>query len=136
MVSTAAICQELGSKPLVVNNAPAVLLIRQDARQSDIRVRGCIDASVASAFAEALARDVKTLNAGGDTILLDFEDLELDDGVSIAQMVNALRELGRDARVVVRRAPQLLAHTLYKAGMLRDERLTLEDPRQEEGFAG
>lgn len=120
----------------VMNNAPAMLLIRHNPRDSDIRVRGSIDASIAGAFAEALARDVRTLSGGGDTIHLDFEELELDDGVSIAQMVNALRELGRDAHVVVRHAPQMLAHTLYKAGLLRAAWLSLEDPRQEEGLAG
>ena len=111
------------------------LLIHQAPLASEIRVGGWIDASVATAFALALTRDVKTLSAGDETINLDFEDLELDDGSAVAEAVNALRELVGGAHVVVHNAPQMLAHTLYKTGMLRSARLELETPRNEEPTA-
>lgn len=111
------------------------VLIHQPEIASEIRVGGSIDESVANAFALALARDVKTLSAGRDTIDLDFEDLELDDGRAVAETVNALRELLEQARVTVHHAPQMLAHTLYKTGMLRGSRLALASPRNEEPTA-
>jgi anti-anti-sigma regulatory factor len=112
------------------------LLIRQGSLRAEIHVGGSIDASTANAFAIALARDVKTLARGDASIHLDFDDLELDDGSAIAEAVNALRELSLSAPVVLRNAPHMLAHTLYKIGMLRGTRLALETPRHEEPNAG
>lgn len=108
------------------------LLIRQASLAAEIRVGGWIDKSIATAFAIALTRDVKALTTGDATINLDFEDLELDDGSAVAEAVNALRALLEQAPVVVHNAPQMLAHTLYKTGMLRGQRLALETPREEE----
>ncbi len=111
------------------------LSIHHDLLACEVRVGGSIDRSVAAAFAQALTRDVKTLCAGDATIHLNFGDLELDDGSAVAEAVNVLRALLAQAHVVVRNAPQMLAHTLYKTGMLRGERLALETPRQEEPSA-
>lgn len=111
------------------------LSIRQNTLRTEIEVGGSIDASIAAAFALALARDVKTLSVGDTTIHLDFRDLELDDGSAVAEAVNALRELLLGARVVIKNAPQMLAHTLYKTGMLRGTELALASPRDEEPTA-
>ncbi len=100
--------------------------------QTEIQVGGSVDATMANAFAIVLARDVKTLSAGRDTITLDFRELELDDGSAVAETVNALRELLVQASLVVHNAPQMLAHTLYKCGMLEGARLVLKTPRIEE----
>jgi anti-anti-sigma regulatory factor len=110
------------------------LTIRHDRLGDVIRVEGEVDAAVAATFAQALVRDVGTLTAGEATITLELEDLVLEDGAAVAEAVNALRELGRHTRVVVRHAPQLLAHTLYKTGMLRSQRFELAEPRQEEPY--
>ena len=108
------------------------LSIHQAQLAAEIRVGGWIDASVATAFALALTRDLQTLSAGDETISLDFDELELDDGSAVAETINVLRALLMHSRVVVRNAPQMLAHTLYKTGMLRDARLALHTPRVEE----
>ncbi len=97
-----------------------------------------------------LSGDVDSLEAGrvlevmekeslgtGSVARLDLEELELLDGVAVARMVDVVRLLlGGSRRVEVFKSPQSLAHTLYRAGMLRgDARLELIEPRQEEGVA-
>jgi hypothetical protein len=63
---------------------------------------------------------------------LDLLDLDLEDGVSVAETVNALRILlAHHGTMTLLHAPQMLAHTLYKIGMLQDGRLVLIRPRVE-----
>jgi len=95
-------------------------------------VGGSIDATSAEAFAEVLEHDVRALADGDGTIHLELDELELDDGSAVAEAVNALRRLLEHGKVVLHHAPQMLAHTLYKTGMLEGERLRLEAPRVEE----
>ena len=109
------------------------LLIRRVADSTRILVEGHIDASSASAFSLAVQQDVAVLAAGLNPIVLDLHDLELSDGSAVAEAVNAMRALLARAPLVIRHAPQMLAHTLYKTGLLRNGRLTLESPREEEG---
>jgi hypothetical protein len=110
----------------------AQLFIRRRANEGAIRVGGNIDADSAAAFARVLAHDVPLLSRGRGRIVLELGDLELDDGPAVAEAVNALRVLLQGAPVTLRETPQLLAHVLYKAGMLRSERLQLEATRDEE----
>lgn len=65
---------------------------------------------------------------------LDLTDLDLEDGVANALLVDLVRSL-RDAAGGLRLegAPQMLAHVLYKVGDLEDLRLELVHPRVEEG---
>lgn len=61
-------------------------------------------------------------------------DLDVDDGVSTAAWVDVVRHLrDRWGGVTLVEAPQMLAHTLYKVGDLRDGRLELVRPREDEG---
>lgn len=108
------------------------LLIRRRTDAVRISVGGSIDAASAEAFAQVLEHDVRALAYGDRTIHLDLDDLELDDGSAVAQAVNALRRLLQHGAVVIHHAPQMLAHTLYKAGLLDDQRLRLETPRVDE----
>ena len=108
------------------------LLIRRRADAPRITVGGSVDATSARAFATVLELDVAALSVGDGTIHLDLDDLELDDGSAVAEAINALRKLLLKAAVVVHHAPQMLAHTLYKTGMLDSERIRLEAPRVEE----
>ena len=101
------------------------LLIRQTRRTSTISVEGSVDASSAHAFAIVLKRDVRVLADG-------YERIELDCGSAVAETVNAIRELLETAPVVVYNAPQMLAHTLYKVGLLASERLRVSSPRGDE----
>lgn len=66
---------------------------------------------------------------------LDLDDLELDEGVEVARWIDRIRALLRaHGRVRVRACPQMLAHTLYKTGMLRDGRVELIAVRNEEPY--
>ncbi len=112
------------------------LLIRRDPRSTRIRIGGVIDASIAAAFGQAVERDVKVMAAGSNPIELDFEQLELHDGSAVQEAVNALRKLLRQGPLVVRYAPQMLAHTLSKAGLLQGGRLRLEAPREQRSMSG
>ncbi len=65
---------------------------------------------------------------------VQLADLEPPSGGGLAVLVDALRALaGRVERVELHDAPQMLAHTLYKTGLLRGGRLHLissADPEQ------
>lgn len=108
------------------------LLIRRRTDASRITVGGSIDATVAEAFGEVFEHDVRALADGDGIIHLELDELELDDGSAVAEAVNALRRLLTHGPVVLHHAPQMLAHTLYKTGMLQGDRLQLETPRVDE----
>jgi len=112
------------------------LLIHRHRSASYISVGGNIDAENAEAFAIALKHDVRVLANGDERIQLDLNELELDDGSAVAEAVNAIRDLLKLAPVLVSHAPQMLAHTLYKVGMLEGGRLTLHEPRADEAPYG
>ena len=70
---------------------------------------------------------------------IDLGELDLDPGVAgglmVARWVDELRARMRDhGRVRVYSCPQMLAHTLYKVGLLRDGRLELVGVREEEPY--
>ena len=66
---------------------------------------------------------------------LDLAELELERGVDVARWVDELRARAREhGRLRVRACPQMLAHTLYKAGLLRDGRIELVEVREEEPY--
>ena len=55
----------------------------------------------------------------GGSVLLDLRGLDVEDGVALAACINSLRELrSRVGLLVLRGAPQMLGHNLYRAGML------------------
>lgn len=74
-------------------------------------------------------------------MVLDLEDVDVDDGPELARMVSDLRRRAAQLRqqgevLVLRHCPQMLAHTLYKAGVLvRGElELELDTVRNEEPY--
>ena len=64
---------------------------------------------------------------------LDLADLDVDDGVAVTFVVDAIRALRARGPVTVRAAPQMVAHTLYKVGDLRSGGIVLVAPREDEG---
>ena len=51
--------------------------------------------------------------------ILEISRLDIEDGVALATSINALRALrARSRRLVLRGAPQMLGHNLYRTGML------------------
>ena len=63
---------------------------------------------------------VRTLGVeSGGSVVLDLSGLDIEDGVALATCINSLRELrARTGRLVLRGAPQMLGHNLYRTGML------------------
>lgn len=97
-------------------------------------LRGDLNAASAARVLTAL----KAEPGGGGTGALFLEDAELLDGSATAQMVDAVRVLlDRFERVKLIRSPQVLAHSIYRVGMLEGAtRIELVEPREEEGVAG
>jgi len=55
----------------------------------------------------------------GGSVTLDLGGLDIEDGVALATCINSLRELrARTSSLVLRGAPQMLGHNLYRTGML------------------
>jgi hypothetical protein len=94
---------------------------------------GDVDAGGAGRVLKAL--EAEMVREGGVELML--EEAELTDAISVARMVDAVRLLvGRHAHVRLIRSPQLLAHSLYRVGMIREGApLKLIEPREEEGSA-
>ena len=95
-----------------------------------VYAEGDLDAAAAVAFRTELET---VLRAQPPPRRLDLRDLELLDGVAVAEVVNAIRAVVGEDGLEIEGAPQMLAHTLYKVGDLRDGRLQLRNPRQDEG---
>lgn len=89
-------------------------------------VEGDITDPIAADFRDAL------IDAGEQSSDLNLLDLDLEDGVAVVETVNAVRALlSQHNALTLRHAPQMLAHTLYKIGLLEDGRLLLIAPRVE-----
>ena len=71
-----------------------------------------------------------------DVVRLDLVDEEADDPIALANRIDELRVLVEaGCRVELANCPQMLAHTLYKAGLLRDRRIVIASMRHEEPYA-
>lgn len=68
--------------------------------------------------------------------LLELAELEIVDSEAIGAAIDAIRLLvQRTSTLTIAHAPHLLAHTLYRLGMLETGgRLSLFEPRQEEPY--
>lgn len=92
-----------------------------------------VEGEVAASDGAALALALGSAPGSDGPVHLDLEGLELVDGVAVAEAVNGLRVLlARCGRLTLLGAPQMLAHTLYKVGMLQDGALVVEQPKEEE----
>lgn len=68
--------------------------------------------------------------------MLDLGEVEIEDGPALARLVTSLRRRAeRGGPIVLTRCPQMLAHTLYKAGVLGAGRIRIESMREEEPHA-
>ncbi|HVG21168.1 MAG TPA: STAS domain-containing protein [Blastocatellia bacterium] len=65
-------------------------------------------------------RRMRSLNAAsGGAVTLDLSGLDIEDGVALATAINSLRELrNRSAKIILKGAPQMLCHNLYRVGLL------------------
>jgi len=67
-------------------------------------------------------------------LVVDLSNFEIDDGVAAVAAVNAMRLLARGRHVILREAPQLLAHNLYRVAALEDGHITLQSMREDEPY--
>ncbi|MBA3550043.1 MAG: hypothetical protein H0T76_26490 [Nannocystis sp.] len=66
--------------------------------------------------------------------VLDLAELETGTGAELAATVDLLRARAARTPLILRNCPQMLAHTLYKAGLLRRGDIVLESVREEEPY--
>ena len=67
--------------------------------------------------------------------IVDLDDVDADDAATVGRIVDELRAAAaKGQRVIVRNCPQMVAHTLYKAGILSRGELELESYREEEPY--
>lgn len=73
-----------------------------------------------------------------ERIELALDEVDEIDALGIAALTRELATLrANKTKITISDAPQLLAHTLYKAGMLQEPNpIILRDPRAEEPYAG
>ncbi|MFO0945319.1 MAG: STAS domain-containing protein [Planctomycetota bacterium] len=71
-------------------------------------------------------------------LYVDMSEVEEIDPIAVATMVTLLRRhVDAGASVLLESPPQMLAHTLYKTGMLESgNRIRIDSPRTEEPYAG
>jgi hypothetical protein len=70
-----------------------------------------------------------------DVVSLDLVDEEADDPIALANRIDELRVLVEAGCVVeLQSCPQMLAHTLYKAGLLQGGRIVIRSMRAEEPY--
>lgn len=67
-----------------------------------------------------------------DRLMLD--DFDIADGVAATQAVNMVRHLLASHSLSIYGAPQVLAHNLYRTGLLREGRITLLAMREDEPY--
>jgi hypothetical protein len=86
---------------------------------------------------EAFQQALESLNIEPDsTIAMDMFSFDVDDGVSVATAINALRDLlKRVKRVQLIGAPQILCHNIYRVGLLESNTaIELIDMREDEPY--
>lgn len=67
--------------------------------------------------------------------IIDLDDVDADDAATVGRIVDELRAAAKGGRrVIVRNCPQMVAHTLYKAGILARREIELESYREEEPY--
>ena len=66
-------------------------------------------------------------------VKIELDALDIDDAIAVTELLNLIREtLPKVASLTLFRAPQTLAHDLYRAHLLRpDIPLELVEPREE-----
>ncbi len=121
-------------QPKLLISEPDFELLRFDLEQGLAYVLlGDVDSGGAGRVLEAFQSE----SGEGGKVELLMEDAELIDGISVTRMVEAVRCLLRNFdQVRLIYSPQMLAHSIYKVGMLKGGAgLELVDPREEEGGA-
>jgi len=74
--------------------------------------------------------------ASNGTTVLNMSAFDVMDGVGVTTVINAIRSLlERTQKIMIIAAPQMLAHNLYRVGMLAaNSRIELVDMREDEPY--
>lgn len=67
-------------------------------------------------------------------LLVDLGAFDIADGVATVAAVNAMRRLASGRHLIIKAAPQLLAHNLYRVAALEDGAITLAETREDEPY--
>jgi len=71
----------------------------------------------------------------GSVTQLWLDELDIDDGIAATEAVNAIRSLlAKQPLLSIHGAPQVLAHNLYRTGLLSEGRIHLEAMREDEAY--
>ena len=91
-----------------------------------VRVCGVLNDDNAHAFGALV-------EAQGESDILELGELDLEGARATLAAVDAVRgRLAADGRLTLVHTPQILAHTLYRTGLLESAHLNLVETRQEE----
>ena len=79
-----------------------------------------IEGELTEANAKEFEQRMSLLVADSNSeVTLELYGLDIDDGVALATAINSLRQLrARAARIILKGAPQMLCHNLYRIGLL------------------
>lgn len=103
----------------------------------DGAVHARIDGDLEAASCTCLRHFWELRLAGHPRIELDLADAEAGDGVGVAELVGLVSDaLRAGGTVVLRSAPQIVAHNLYRVGLLEHPGLILDATRQDEPYGG
>jgi len=115
--------------------------MKEEAFKSDLRFikrsadELTIEGDLTQANAVEFERHMRELSlCRASAIKLDLFALDIDDPVAVAVAVGSIRELlNRSEKVIIKGAPQILGHNLYRVGALADQdAIELVDMRLDE----
>lgn len=109
--------------------------VQSEGSVTDFTISGTIDSDSCDCLIHFWRKHVENQTR---PVSIDMGQVDAIDAASIAELCSLIRDrAARDHLTRIIAPPQMLAHTLYKVASLRDrQRVTLEDPRNEEPYAG
>ena len=94
---------------------------------SDLKIAGLLDEDLAALFAEQLS-------GLEESCAIDLSEADIEDASVTAGLIDIIRSTARRVGgLTLVRAPQVLAHGLYRIGAISDDCVTLVEPRDEIG---
>ena len=112
---------------------PLSIKIESSGRTCTVACEGDLDRSSAGLFESCLAPGFA---GAADRVVFELAGLDIGDGLGIAAAVSLVKHLRGEGRAVfLVAAPQMLAHNLYKNGLLAGPgAVQLHNTRQDEPY--
>lgn len=107
------------------------LSVEREGETTTVHVEGVLRGDARETFRQQLAR---ILSEQDRSLVFELLTFDIDDEIALTAVMNLFRELlDQDRQLTVRHCPQMLAHNLYKAGLLAGERaIRIGSVRKEE----